>query len=300
MDQFLTARAGTVLALLVACLPAPAIGQAICSAPHSSPTLTQSGAIRTLPAGAGWVQLSVSGQRATEAFNPLGERQPLIGGSSFDTRSLFLTAAYGLTEGVEVWGQLPAHRLTVSGSAGRSEGSGVGDIRGAVRVSPAVVGWTVPVALRLGVKLPGSDFPVDPRLIPLTEGQRDVEASVEAGWSGTERPLYVVGWVGYRWRAANEVAGFEPGDERFLHAAVGGWAGPLTFELGLDALWGAAPVEQGLTLEGDRRRLVQILPTVGSEVGPGRLEVTAPVSIAGRNLPAAVGISIGYRTAWGL
>ena len=45
-------------------LGAPAAGQAVCSAPHSSPTLAQSGAIRTLPSGAGWVQAAIYAQRS--------------------------------------------------------------------------------------------------------------------------------------------------------------------------------------------------------------------------------------------
>lgn len=292
-------RAGTTMLAVLSILPAGLSAQAICSAPHSSPTLTQSGAIRTMPAGAGWAQLSLSGQRATEGFNPLGERQDFIGGSEFVTRSVYLTGAYGLREGLEVWAQLPVHRLSVDGSAGSSEGSGIGDIRAAVRVGPALLGYELPVAVRLGVKLPGNDFPVDPRLLPLTEGQRDLEVSVESGWSGMGVPVYVVGWVGYRWRGENETAGFQPGDERFAHAAIGGELGPVSVELGVDALWGLAPNEQGLTLDGARRRLVQILPTVGADVWKGRLEMTAPVSVSGRNLPADRGVSLGYRVAWG-
>lgn len=295
-----TRVASTVLAgLTTLAVSAPLGAQAICSAPHSSPTLTQSGAIRTMPPRSGWIQLSLSGQRATEGFNPLGERQDFIGGSEFVTRSLYLTGAYGLTEGLEVWAQLPIHSLSVDGRAGSSEGSGIGDVRAALRVSPALFGLELPLAVRAGIKLPGGDFPVDPRLLPLTEGQRDLEVSVESGWSSADLPVYVVGWVGYRWRGANEAAGFQPGDERFAHAAVGGGLGPVSLELGVDALWGLTPNEQGLSLEGARRRLVQLLPTVGAEVWRGRLEMTTPIPVSGRNLPAGLGVSLGYRMAWG-
>ena len=287
-------------AFLAVCLPGPLEAQAICSAPHSSPTLAQSGAIRTLPGGAGWLQISLSGQRATEGFNPLGDRQDFIGDSEFVTASLYLTGAYGVVEGLEVWAQVPFHRLSVEGSGGSSEGSGLGDLRAALRVSPALLGYEVPAAVRAGIKIPGSDFPVDPRVLPLTEGQRDVEVSVESGWAGDELPVYLVGWVGYRWRGENGVAGFEPGDERFAHVAVGGSVGRVSLELGVDALWGGAPNEQGLTLEGARRRLVQLLPTVGAEVAGGRLELTTPIAVSGRNLPAGLGVSLGYRAAWGL
>lgn len=295
----LTRVAGWIYAGVLAFAPITVSAQAFCSAPHSSPTLAQSGAIGTIVGGAGWVQLSLVGQRATESFDPLGDRRDFIGVSRFDTRSAYLTGAYGVVEGLEVWGQLPVHRLTAFGSAGNSTGSGIGDVRAALRVSPTLFGLDVPIALRAGVKLPGSDFPVDPRVLPLTEGQRDFEVSLESGWSGFDLPVYVVGWLGYRWRGPNEVAGFQPGDERFAHAAVGGRAGPVFFELGVDALWGLAPIEQGLRLEASARRLVQLLPTLGTEVGGGRLEVTSPIAVSGQNLPASIGVSVGYRRSWG-
>lgn len=294
-----TMRAALGLVVVAAAGSPPVFAQAICSAPHSSPTLAQSGAIRTMPAGAGWLQLSLTGRRATEGYNPRGERQDFIGGSEFVTRSAYLTGAYGIVEGLEAWAQVPVHRLIVEGPAGRSEGSGIGDVRAAVRVSAALVGFEAPLALRLGMKFPGNRFPVDPRLLPLTEGQRDFEVSLESGWSATNVPFYAVGWLGYRWRGENQVARFQPGDERFAHAAVGSRLGIVSVELGVDALWGRPPNEQGLTLEGGRRRLVQLLPTAGADLGPGRFEVTTPIPVSGRNLPAGFGVGVGYRAAWG-
>ena len=101
----------------------------------------------------------------------------------------------------------------------------MGDIRAAVRVGGELLGVRVPFALRAGIKLPGSEFPVNPRVLPLTEGQRDLEVSLESGWVGDDLPVYLVGWVGYRWRGPNRTAGFEPGDEWFGHVALGGQAG---------------------------------------------------------------------------
>lgn len=274
--------------------------QAICSAPHSSPTLTQSGAIRTMPAGAGWLQLSVYGQRSRDGFNPLGDRQPFLANATFDVRSVFATAAVGVAEGLEVWAQAPVHRLTISGDGGSSRTTGLGDVRGAVRVSPALFGLEVPMALRGGIKLPGGDFPVLATELPISEGQVDLEVSLESGWSSEDLPVYVVAWVGHRWRMMNEAAEYDPGDESFGHVAVGGSVGVLSWEVGLDGLWGQAPFETGLTLPSASRRLLQLLPTVGTDVGPGRLEATTPIPIAGRNLPAGIGLSLGYRTIWGM
>lgn len=288
-----------LLAALLA-LPSAGAAQAICSAPHSSPTLTQSGAVRTLPVGVGWLQLSVYGQNATESFNPNGDRQAFLANSQFDTRSLFLTGAVGLTEGLELWAQVPFHRLTVDGDGGGSETNGLGDIRTAVRVSPALLGYEWPVAVRAGLKVPGSDFPVDATQLPLTEGQTDFELSVESGYAPEDWPVYLVGWVGYRWRYEDSDNNYRPGDERFAHAAVGGSTDVLHWELGLDGLWGLAPTDQGVELDGSSRRLIQLLPTVGLDLGGGRLELTVPVPVSGRNLPSDAGVSLGFRTVWGM
>ena len=137
--------------------------------------------------------------------------------------------------------------------------------------------------------------------MPLTEGQRDWEISLESGRAFDFLPIYVVGWAGYRWRSLNERALYEPGDESFGHLAVGGSVYDLTWKIGADGLWGQAPIVSGLILaDQEARRLLQIVPTVGYAVGPGTVEVSVQIPLAGRNLPSAVGIGVGYRTAWGL
>lgn len=284
----------------VVSLPSQAEAQAVCSAPHSSPTLAQSGSIRTLDVGAGWVQVSLYGQRAVEFFNPLGDRQDFLADSEFDTRSVFITGAVGLFPGVEVWAQVPIHRLNVDATSGSSRSNGIGDVRWAARFGSEVLGWEAPVAVRLGAKVPGSDFPVDATVLPLTEGQTDFDLSVESGRALGDWPLYIMGWVGYRWRGENTEAARRPGDERFGHLAVGGMAGSFTWEVAADGLWGKAPLAHGVLLTNEGRRLLQLLPTVGYPVGPGRLEFTGQVPLYGRNLPVGVGLSVGFRTTWGM
>lgn len=278
----------------------PLHAQAVCSAPHSSPTLTQSGAVGTLPGGAGWGQISLYQQRSDDFFGSEGERRPFLADSEFLTRSAFLTAAVGVIQGVELWAQVPVHRLTIEGAGGSTRSTGVGDIRLAARIGPELLGWRVPLALRFGVKLPGSEFPVDATVLPLTEGQRDAELSLESGHSFQGVPLSVVARAGYRVRAENEDAARDPGDEAFGHLAMGGGLGPLAWELAAEGLWGAAPRAQGLELPSDRRRLLQVVPTLRVSIAGGRLELTSQIPVAARNLPGGTGVSLGYRAAWGV
>jgi hypothetical protein len=298
MIKRLTGLAGIAVAAL---FPLALSGQAICSAPHSSPTLSQGGSISTLPPGGGWAQVSFFRQRSLSFYNQNGDVQDFLAASDFLTRSVFLTASVGLVEGVDIWAQLPFHNLDVTSDGGDSGSSGVGDLRFALRVTPELFGSTAPFGLRFGGKTPGTTFPVDATILPLTEGQRDFEMSLESGTALSFLPVYVAGWVGYRWRDLSEVRDYNPGEETFGHFAVGGAIGGLTMELGADALWGQAPTVQGLTLGDDEaRRLFQLVPTVGYPVGPGKIEVASQIPLAGRNLPNGVGVGVSYRTTWGL
>jgi hypothetical protein len=116
-------------------LVTPTLGQAqaVCSAPHSSPTLAQSGSIGALPAGAGWVR---------------GARQDFLADARFNTRSVFITGAVGVGRGIELWAQVPTHWLDVKSDGGNSNSNGVGDLRLAARVSPELLGLEFPVAVR--------------------------------------------------------------------------------------------------------------------------------------------------------
>lgn len=289
-----------VAAVTIALLPAPLAAQAVCSAPHSAPTISQSGSIQTLPPWQGWLQATVFRQQTSEFFNPDGHEQALLANGEATTNSLFLTAAVGVARGVDLWAQLPVHRLRFQDATGVRSRTGLGDPRFAVRVSPAVFGFDdVPLALRGGVKLPGSRFPVDATLLPLTEGQHDWEVSLETGHAPADWPVYLVAWVGYRWRTENESIARKPGNERFAHLAVGGSAGAFSWEVGAEGLWGEPPRHLGLALESSRRKLILIQPTLGWQVGPGRLDVGGQMSVAGRNLATGTGLRVGYLLAWG-
>ncbi len=298
MTTRLSSLSGIALAVF---FPLSLTAQAICSAPHSSPTLSQGGSIETLAPGGGWAQISLYRSRSVSGFNRNGERQEFLAQGEFLTRSIFLTASVGVVEGLDVWAQLPIHNLDVATTGGRSASSGVGDLRFAVRVTPDLFGFDAPLGLRFGGKTPGSTFPVDATVLPLTEGQRDFELRLESGTAFDFLPIYVAGWVGYRWRGLSEVREYEPGEETFGHLAVGGSVGDLTLEVGADGLWGQAPTVSGLTLaDAEARRFLQIVPTVGYPVGPGKVEVSGQFPLAGRNLPNGVGIAVSYRTTWGL
>jgi hypothetical protein len=273
--------------------------QAVCSAPHSGPVVAR-GQAGTLAPLAGWFQLSFAHQQTRTLFNPDRVARPLILDGTATTTSAYASAALGVLPGLELWGQIPFHALDYTDNGGSRDRSGFGDPRISVRMSPALVGaGSVPVVVRAGVKLPGSSFPVDATIIPLTEGQRDWELSIESWRSFAAERIYALGWVGYRWREENRETGRQPGSEVFIHGAVGGpFLRRFHWELGGDVLRGAAPEQQGVTLDAARRELLQLQPTLAWNVGPGRIGVSAQVPLRGRNLPASPGFSAGYLVMW--
>ena len=81
---------------------------------------------------------------------------------------------------------------------------------------------------RFTAKVPVVDFPIDAEVIPVGEGQWDYEAWLEAGASFWPIPAYGVLWRGHRWRATNNEATRDPGDEYAFLAELGGDAEGIT------------------------------------------------------------------------
>jgi hypothetical protein len=248
--------------------------------------------------GAGWYQMANYSHRTSTRFDERGRTTDLFNqGGRSATESLFLSAVIGVLPGVDLWGQLPVHRLVFTDVVDERRSSGIGDPRLHVRFGHPLLGldlgnWAV--AVRAGVKLKGSSFPVDAEIIPLTEGQRDVELIGEVGHSFWPRPLYAMAWFGYRWRSENGEVRRKPGDERFFMAALGGSVAKWTWKLSVEALRGDPPELFGIAVPSGRRQMVQILPSAGRQVGAGFVAAGVRVPITGRNLPAGPALFLGY------
>ena len=295
-----SARPMVALTMAIVSFPAAAVAQAVCSAPHSAPSLSASGSITALHPGNGWLLATVHRVRSNEIYGSDGAALRFIGNGEATTTSAFLTGAIGLTWGVELWAQVPIHALDFDDVTGTRERTGLGDPRFSVRIGSELFTDEVwPISVRAGIKFAGSEFPIDASVLPLTEGQTDYEVAVESGWSFGDLPLYALGWVGYRWRTEDAASETKPGNELYAHLALGGIVGSVRLELALDALDGAAPSRSGLLIPASARRLLQLTPTIGWSLGVGSLELGAQIPVSGRNLPTGSGISIGYLLPWG-
>ncbi|MEZ4699991.1 MAG: hypothetical protein R2834_06650 [Rhodothermales bacterium] len=248
----------------------------------------------TLQPGHGWLSTTLYHHRTSRSFDEAGRAEPFFADGRAVTTSLYVTAAMGVIRGLDVWAQLPVHRLNFENAAGPRERLGFGDPRFYLRISPQLAGRNVPIALRGGVKLPGGHFPVDAEIIPLGEGQRDWELMLEIGHSLYPKSLYLAGWAGRRWRALNRAAARKPGDEWFAFLSAGGRRDRFVWKVILEGWKGDAPRIQGFTIPSARREMLQTMPSVGWDVGAGVIELGVRIPVAGKNLPAGPAGVVGF------
>jgi hypothetical protein len=295
-----SATAVLALASLSLALPGMVAAQAVCSGPHAGPSKPTAGSIGTEQPGSGWAQIAVFHHDTRKTFGAEGSLRSFLSDGRALTTSVYVTGAVGILAGLDAMAQLPLHRLSFEDDAGERRETGLGDPRLYLRVSPQLFGLEgIPLALRGGVKLPGSDFPVDAEILPLTEGQRDWELMLESGHSFASVPVYVRGWVGYRWREENRDIRRIPGDERFGYLAFGGPLRRLGWELAVEGLSGLTPTQQGLAIRNSRRELVQVYPSLSATLGPGQVELGGRFPVDGRNYPGGPAVSAGYSFRWG-
>ena len=249
--------------------------------------------------GEGWIDVTLYHQDTRELFWIDGERQEFFSEGHAVNTSLFFTVAGGILPGVDGWMQLPYHRLRYDDTAGERLRSGLGDSRFYLRASPLrLLGSSFPLSIRGGVKVPVGDFAVAADVIPLGDGQTDWELMLELGHSFHPLPLYVSGWVGYRWRKMNEESLQDFGDERFFLVQGGGEWRDFGAQVVVEGWDGATPIIEGIALPNAERRMLQLTPNVSYPVGPGEAKVGARLSLAGKNLPAGTALVLGYFTRW--
>lgn len=281
------------------------MGQACCSAaPQGAPGAVSGQGVGGLFPGQGWVQASVFSLDTRRQFGTDGSTEPYFADGRLQLESFLLTGAVGVVTGLEVWAQGAVHTAKYEDVAGSIQRTGLGDVRLWVRAGPRLVGifesdLPVWVGVRAGVKLPGSDFPLDRTVIPLSEGQADVELALEVGRVLVDGRIAVQTWVGHRWRGRNETVGVKPGDEWFGYASAAAAVGPLQVRLAAQFLEGSPYETFGLRPPSSRRELLSLYPSLATALGPGTIEVGAQAPITGRNLPTGTALTLAYTVGFG-
>lgn len=245
------------------------------------------------PARQAWGQIGVFHQQATERYFLDSRRIPYFFEGRNRTTALFLDLRYGVTRRLEAGAQLPVYRLAFDDLADARRSTGVGDLRLGLRWNALKIGSTV-ATVGAALKLPTGEFVNDAEVVPVGEGQYDVDLAAEVGHSFWPRPAYVSVLAGYRLRGTNDRSGISPGDEIFWSVEAGH---RLVSRLSLKAvargLHGQRSTSFGLEIRSLRREAVYVQPGLLWELGPERgLELSLPFTVRGRNWPA--GLAAGF------
>lgn len=258
----------------------------------------------TLPKGRLWVKSSLFYQSTDEQFctgnltfcdrHERGPFNPFIGGRS---RSLvvFNEAAYGLTGWLDVGVQIPYYSLEFRDLSNptRPRTQKVGDIRFYAKYRMLAEPFVA--SIRLGAKSPTGGVNVDSEVVPIGEGQWDIEVYGDIGRSLTAFSGYVNLSVGYRQRTVNKDFDFKPGDE-FMVLAEGGWSitSRIMAKGTVDYFVSAHPRSLGITFTQNRRELLVVAPAL--LVTPIRtltLETMVRFPVTGQAIPAGPQFNMG-------
>jgi hypothetical protein len=241
-----------------------------------------------------WVKSAVFLQKADEQYDALGDRVPWFASGESDARAVFTDIILGLRGNLDLWLQIPYFDLRFKDAGNDLRSTGIGDIRGWLRWQFASLGsGSTPVALRVGAKAPVGTSSPNAFVIPLGEGQWDLEAFGEIGHSFWPLPVYAELWLGYRARLENTEKVWDPGGEYVFLSEVG--VQPTSFTLvkaTIDGFRGRR-LRQDRALTANKRRITTFQLAGAFRIGPIWPEVGVRIPVAGRDFPAGTQFVFG-------
>jgi hypothetical protein len=245
-----------------------------------------------------WVKSAAFWQRTEQRFDETGDRTDWVGSGRSDARAIITDVILGLHPKLDLWVQIPYFDLRFDNPADSLRTTGFGDIRAWLRWNFLNIGnGSTPVSLRVGAKAPIGSSPLDARIIPVGDGQWDLETFGEIGHSFWPFPAYGELWLGYRFRFKDNEKLKDPGDELVFLAEFGiNPTNRTLLKTTLDGFSGGKWVVEGVQTASRRKILnlevtsgLQLLPPIWTELG-------VRVPLAGRNFPAGPQFIIGFST----
>ncbi len=235
-------------------------------------------------------------QHTDTRFNFQGDRTPWLGNGVADSRGLFTDLIVGLHDRVDLWVQAPFFDLQFTDAVNARRTTGFGDIRAWVRWNPVNLGGSTPISFRLGAKAPIGSSPLDAEIIPVGEGQWDVEAFGEVGHSFWPFPAYAQVWLGYRARFENTEKAKDPGGEYVFLAEAGGNPTGWSFvKATVDGFIGRKWVVEGFRTNTSRE-IVTVQLGGALRIRAIWPEVGVRIPLRGQEFPAGVQYVIGFST----
>lgn len=242
-----------------------------------------------------WAKSALFVQKTGDQFDVIGVRRPFFQPNGVsDAKALFTEVIVGLHSNLDLWVQAPYFDLTFRDDNQTLTKTGFGDVRAWLRWNiTKLFGGSTPVSIRAGAKAPIGESPIDAQLIPLGEGQWDLEAYGEVGHSFWPVPVYAILWLGYRVRMENSEQFIDPGNEFVFLGEAGVNPTPDTFlKATFDGFRGERREVDGV-LTGTRRRIATLQFTGAVRTGPVWPEVAVRIPISGQEFPAGVQFVFG-------
>ncbi|MFQ5640307.1 MAG: hypothetical protein ACE5IR_20190 [bacterium] len=223
-----------------------------------------------------------------------GQKTPYFFNGKIETSAIIFDLWYGLTDHIELRFQLPYYDIAFKDEVNpeRPSTNDIGDIRFAARYrlpfDPIVT------TLRIGAKAPTGFFNKDSEVVPIGDGQWDLEIGAEFGRSFWPIPAYANLMLQYRFRFEPdlETTNLDPGDELEFRAE----AGVTVYKnIGVKALlegfWGqeftALSENSNFQLSNSERRILYFRPGIwGTFFKSLEYEFSVRFSLSGKNFPA--------------
>lgn len=243
-----------------------------------------------------WVKSALFVQTTDQRYGRTGQREPWFAEGRSEAFALFTDIIVGVTRRLDLWFQIPYLDLQFTDASAVRRESGFGDVRVWMRYElTKLAGGRLPLAIRAGIKTPSGSSPLEGEIIPLGEGQLDLEVFAEAGYSFWPAPFYSVLWLGYRARFANDETKKDPGGEFVLLAEVGATPGNrFLAKATLDGFWGRGWIVERIEIPTRARRFLVLQLGGGIRVaGPVWAEAGVRLPFSGRNMPAGTQWVIG-------
>jgi hypothetical protein len=261
------------------------------------PAVVEAGAW-VLPKGRTDIQVALLHQDTTDQYFLDGERIPYFFEGHNRTSALYIDARHGVTDRLEGVVQVPFFLLRFDDLSDDRRSSGLGDVRLGLRYNFVK---SSPVAtLDVRVKFPTGTFVNDAEVVPVGEGQWDLDLAAEVAHSFWPRPFYVNGLAGYRFRGPNEESGLDFGDELFWLLESGYEVnGRIGLKVVARGLHGKRGSSFGIPIDTLKREAVYLVPGLVIRASPTwAVELSVPFTVAGRNWPAGPVFSLKLTKAF--
>lgn len=233
-----------------------------------------------------------------------GERIPYFFDGEVESNAIYIDVWYGLTDRIELQFQAPFFDIAFRDDVNpdRPSTQDIGDIRFGVRYR--IPFDPVVTSIRIGAKAPTGFFNKDAEVVPVGDGQWDLELKADLGRSFWPVPLYANVNLGYRIRFEPDIetSNLAPGNELTFGAEMGySLLDNLLLKTGLSGFSGEEFValfpNSELQLQDSDRRIIYadsgIIWNIRESLA---FELSVRISLAGKNYPAGqiYGTGVSY------